>query len=62
MKPGKPLAFATLEARARGASETSQMLVFGLPGNPVSSAVTFNLFAVPAIRYLSGWVEPQLRK
>jgi gephyrin len=62
MKPGKPFTFATLEARTRSAAETRQLLVFGLPGNPVSSAVTFNLFAVPAIRHLSGWVDSNLRK
>ncbi|KAG0570477.1 hypothetical protein KC19_6G165500 [Ceratodon purpureus] len=62
MKPGKPLTFATLEARTRSATETRQLLVFGLPGNPVSSAATFNLFAVPAIRHLSGWVDSNLRK
>lgn len=62
MKPGKPITFATLEARKRSAAETRQLLVFGLPGNPVSSAATFNLFAVPAIRQLSGWVDSNLRK
>lgn len=62
MKPGKPLTFATLETRTRGSTETRQVLVFGLPGNPVSSAVTFNLFAVPAIRLLSGWSKPNLRR
>jgi gephyrin len=62
MKPGKPLTFATLEARVRGSIDTRQMLVFGLPGNPVSSAVTFNLVAVPAIRQLAGWPNPNLRR
>ena len=45
MKPGKPLTFATIE-RDCG----QKMLVFGLPGNPVSSYVTFNLVVVPALR------------
>ena len=31
------------------------MLVFGLPGNPVSSIVTFNLVVLPALRKLAGW-------
>jgi molybdopterin molybdotransferase len=35
MRPGKPLAFATLPRARR------PVLVFGLPGNPVSSLVTF---------------------
>jgi molybdopterin molybdotransferase len=39
MKPGAPLAFATLEGR----------LVFGLPGNPVSTLVTFEQFVRPAL-------------
>jgi molybdopterin molybdotransferase len=44
MKPGKPIFFGT-----RGSS-----LVFGLPGNPVSSFVCFELFVRPAIRRMSG--------
>jgi molybdopterin molybdotransferase len=44
LKPGKPLSFGT-----RGAT-----LVFGLPGNPVSSLVTFLLFARPALQALAG--------
>ena len=44
LQPGKPTWFGT-----RGAT-----LVFGLPGNPVSSAVTFALFAAPAIAALQG--------
>lgn len=32
-----------------------KMLVFGLPGNPVSSIVTFNLVVLPALRKLLGW-------
>ncbi|MEZ4718904.1 MAG: molybdopterin-binding protein [Caldilineaceae bacterium] len=41
MKPGKPLTFATVDVDGR------RKLVFGLPGNPVSSLVTFYLMAVP---------------
>jgi molybdopterin molybdotransferase len=44
MKPGKPLAFG----RLRGTP------LIGLPGNPVSAAVTFELFARPAIRRMLG--------
>lgn len=40
MKPGKPFLFA-----ARGAQS-----VFGLPGNPVSAAVTFQVLVAPALR------------
>jgi molybdopterin molybdotransferase len=44
IRPGKPLLFG----RARG------KFFFGLPGNPVSSYVTFELFARPALRVLAG--------
>jgi molybdopterin molybdotransferase len=44
IKPGKPLAFGRL----------SDSIFFGLPGNPVSSAVTFDQIAAPALRYLAG--------
>jgi molybdopterin molybdotransferase len=47
MKPGKPLFFGT-----RG-----ETLVFGLPGNPVSSFVCFELFVRPAIRRLRGYSD-----
>ncbi|MFL5687579.1 MAG: gephyrin-like molybdotransferase Glp [Chloroflexota bacterium] len=50
VQPGKPFAFGTA-ARPRGGSP---VLLFGLPGNPVSSAVTFELFVRPAIRALAG--------
>jgi molybdopterin molybdotransferase len=44
MKPGKPLFFGTHD----------QALVFGLPGNPVSAFVCFELFVRPALRRLCG--------
>src|SRR5207244_3350734 len=44
MKPGKPLFFGT-----RG-----DTMVFGLPGNPVSSFCGFELFVRPAIRKMAG--------
>lgn len=49
MKPGKPLTFAKLQCPGR-----SPLLVFGLPGNPVSSIVTFYLFVAPCLRKLQG--------
>jgi molybdopterin molybdotransferase len=45
MKPGKPIFFGT-----RG-----DTLVFGLPGNPVSAFVGFELFVKPALRRLRGF-------
>ena len=56
MKPGKPLTFATMMMDGR------RKLVFALPGNPVSSLVTFYLMAVPAMRKLAGWPNPHLRR
>jgi len=48
VRPGKPVAFAT-----RGAT-----LVFGLPGNPVSALVGFELFVRPAVLALQGARAP----
>jgi len=50
VQPGKPFAFGTAQRPSGGAP----VLLFGLPGNPVSSAVTFELFVRPAIRALAG--------
>jgi molybdopterin molybdotransferase len=44
IRPGKPVVFALCQSKP----------VFGLPGNPVSTMVTFELFARPAIELLSG--------
>ena len=49
VQPGKPFAFGTAP-RPGG----RHALLFGLPGNPVSSFVTFELFVRPAIRALAG--------
>jgi molybdopterin molybdotransferase len=48
VKPGKPISFGV-----RGST-----LVFGLPGNPVSSLVGFELFVRPATAALQGAVDP----
>jgi len=48
MKPGKPLFLGTLGRR----------LVFGLPGNPVSTFAGFELFVRPALRALMGYDDP----
>jgi gephyrin len=61
MKPGKPCTFATIPPINAGVSGARhQCLVFGLPGNPVSSLVTFYLMALPAIRRMAGWRQPML--
>lgn len=49
MRPGKPITFATVESPLKGT-----LPVFGLPGNPVSAMVTFELFVRPAVRRLGG--------
>jgi gephyrin len=59
MKPGKPLTFATVPSLAAG---QPPLLVFGLPGNPVSALVTFQLVCVPVLRALAGWRQPGLRR
>jgi molybdopterin molybdotransferase len=48
VKPGKPLWFGVREA------ENRRTLVFGLPGNPVSTFVSFKLFVEPALAALGG--------
>jgi molybdopterin molybdotransferase len=50
LKPGKPLWFGVKRHEQTG----HQALVFGLPGNPVSGLVCFELFVRPAIEKLSG--------
>jgi molybdopterin molybdotransferase len=59
VQPGKPFAFglavrAGADESAPGAETRPPVLLFGLPGNPVSTAVTFELFVRPALRRLSG--------
>ncbi len=53
MKPGKPLAFGTIEGRTK-TGEAKNIPHLGLPGNPVSSMITFELFARPAILKMMG--------
>lgn len=57
IKPAKPLAFGTV-ARAGGGDR--RIPVFGLPGNPVSSLVSFELFAGPGLRRLAGFGDDRL--
>ena len=48
IRPGKPIVFA----------RRSETYFFGLPGNPVSTSVTFNVFVRPAIRKMQGETSP----
>jgi molybdopterin molybdotransferase len=56
IQPGKPLVFGELPVRNARAihNENGTKCFFGLPGNPVSSAVTFLLFAAPVLGALAG--------
>jgi molybdopterin molybdotransferase len=47
MRPGKPITFGSLRGRP----------IFGLPGNPVSAMVTFELFVRPALRKMLGHAD-----
>jgi len=51
IRPGKPVVFAICKGKPFDAQSKP---VFGLPGNPVSTMVTFDLFVRPAIEILSG--------
>ncbi len=51
MKPGKPVSFGVRD----------RTLVFGLPGNPVSALVGFELLVRPAVLALQGAVDPRPR-
>ena len=53
LKPGKPTVFARLP---------NGTMVFGLPGNPVSVSVTFNLFARTALLAMQGAIESTLKE
>src|SRR5260370_3697181 len=50
IRPGRPAVFG----------KCGDTFVFGLPGNPVSTMVTFELFVVPAIDLLNGGPAPAL--
>ena len=50
IRPGKPIVFA----------KRDDTYFFGLPGNPVSTSVTFNVFVRPAIRQMQGEAAPGL--
>jgi molybdenum cofactor synthesis domain-containing protein len=56
IKPAKPLAFGVVDAGGR------RVPVFGLPGNPVSAMVSFELFARPGLRRLAGHPDDRLRR
>jgi len=66
IQPGKPAVFGRAPcgrgrlAREEVASPASDLYFFGLPGNPVSTMVTFELFARPVIEALAGMTARKL--
>jgi molybdopterin molybdotransferase len=54
IKPGKPLAFARLDATGTTAAGGRAAWFIGLPGNPVSTFITYQAIVRPAIRRLAG--------
>jgi molybdopterin molybdotransferase len=63
IKPGKPLAFGAVRRAQPAAGERAEALFIGLPGNPVSSFVTFLLVVRPLLAALQGadpsWPQAQ---
>ncbi|HEV1991454.1 MAG TPA: gephyrin-like molybdotransferase Glp [Candidatus Dormibacteraeota bacterium] len=63
LKPGKPFTFATIPASAPHPSPLPDgervKMAFGLPGFPVSSLVTFEVFVRPALRKMQGFAQLQ---
>ena len=56
IKPAKPFAFGQLQA-----SDGRVVPIFGLPGNPVSSMISYELLARPALRKMMGHTRDLLR-
>lgn len=64
VQPGKPFAFGTARAPGDDGSDPGRpaTLLFGLPGNPVSTFVTFELFVRPALRRMAGHRDDALHR
>ncbi len=58
MQPGKPAVFAEMPRFPAENQKGRSRFCLGLPGNPVSSAVTFLLFAAPILAALAGRRDP----
>lgn len=57
MQPGKPVVFGRLPKREHISGELPECYFFGLPGNPISTQVTFHCFVEPFLRTLTGQTE-----
>lgn len=60
IQPGRPVVFGKCSAAAPG-RESAGTYFFGLPGNPVSTMVTFELFARPMLEALAGMNPRKVR-
>jgi molybdopterin molybdotransferase len=54
MQPGKPVVFGRLPKVKNAENEEPECYFFGLPGNPVSTQVTFHCFVEPLLRAMCG--------
>jgi molybdopterin molybdotransferase len=54
IQPGKPTVFGELPRGKKAGTRSKTLPFFGLPGNPIASAVTFLLFAAPVLAALAG--------
>lgn len=64
IQPGRPVVFGRCDMQKRGTSVTARaagVYFFGLPGNPVSTMVTFELFARPMLEALAGMSPRKLK-
>jgi len=61
MQPGKPVVCGRLPRMEHAGGVWAECPFFGLPGNPISTQVTFQCFAEPFVRALAGegWVGPR---
>ena len=66
IQPGRPVVFGRVPcgagalAREGASAPVTHTYFFGLPGNPVSTMVTFELFARPMVEALAGWLPCKL--
>jgi molybdopterin molybdotransferase len=60
IQPGRPVVFGQCGVAARAGQPTGTYF-FGLPGNPVSTMVTFELFARPILEALAGMSPQKMR-
>ncbi len=65
IQPGRPVVFGRVPCGAvalagESASTENHKYLFGLPGNPISTMVTFELFARPLVEALAGMKSPKL--